>query len=106
MSDDRQLGFVQLPTSGEVAAGVALAEAFVRLARLIYDWITSDDTEAPVNACVAALAVMVDREPDARKRIVDECAKNPVLRVQMLDICGAYEKHWPAFGKLRKELEG
>lgn len=103
--DDRRLGFVQLPTTDEVAAGLAVAEAFIRLTRLIYDWITSGDTEAPINACVAALAVMVDREPEARKRIVDECAKNPVLRVQMLDICGAYEEHWPAFGKLRKELE-
>jgi len=104
MSDDRQLGFVQLPTSGEVAAGVALAEAFVRLARLIYDWITSDDTEAPVNACVAALAVMVDREPDARKRIVAACTTNAVLRAQLLDLCDEYEQTWPAFGRLRKEL--
>jgi hypothetical protein len=105
MSDDRQLGLVQLPTVAEVSAAVALAESIIRLARCIYEWITSEDKEAPVSACVAALAVMLEREPDARKRLVDACETNAVLRVQLLDICGAYEKAWPAFGKLRVEIE-
>lgn len=105
MSDDRQLGLVQLPTVAEVSAAVALAESIIRLARCIYEWITSEDKEAPVSACVAALAVMLEREPDARKRLVEACETNSVLRVQLLDICGAYEKTWPAFGKLRVEIE-
>lgn len=105
MSDDRQLGLVQLPTVAEVSAAVALAESIIRLARCIYEWVTSEDKEAPVSACVAALAVMLEREPDARKRLVDACETNAVLRVQLLDICGAYEKTWPAFGTLRAEIE-
>ena len=105
MSDDRQLGLVQLPTVAEVSAAVALAESIIRLARCIYEWVTSEDKEAPVSACVAALAVMLEREPDARSRLVDACETNAVLRVQLLDICGAYEKTWPAFGKLRVEIE-
>jgi hypothetical protein len=48
---------------------------------------------------------MLDREPEARRRIVAACAKDTLLRVQLLDICGAYEPTWPAFGKLRKEIE-
>ena len=105
MSDDRQLGLVQLPTAAEVSAAVALAESIIRLARCIYEWVTSEDKDAPVSACVAALAVMLEREPDARKRLVDACETNAVLRVQLLDICGAYEKTLPAFGKLRVEIE-
>lgn len=105
MSDQKVMGLVQLPTAAEVSAAVALAEAIVRLARTVYDWITSEDKDAPVSACVAALAVMLEREPDARKRILEACEGNAVLRVQLLDICGAYETTWPAFGKLRKELE-
>jgi hypothetical protein len=83
----------------------ALAEAIVILARTIYLWVTSEDKDAPVSACIAALAVMLQREPEARRRVVAACAKDTLLRVQLLDICGAYEQAWPAFGKLRKELE-
>ena len=89
----------------DAASAIALAEAIVSLARTVYGWITSEDKNAPVSACVAALAVMLDREPEARRRIVAACAKDTLLRVQLLDICGAYEPTWPAFGKLRKEIE-
>ena len=89
----------------DVATAVALAEAIVSLARTIYLWVTSEDKNAPVSACIAALAVMLDREPEARRRIVAACEKDALLRVQLLDICGAYEQTWPAFGKLRKEIE-
>lgn len=89
----------------DVATAVALAEAIVSLARTVYLWITSEDKDAPVSACIAALAVMLEREPEARRRIVAACEKDVLLRVQLLDICGAYEQAWPAFGKLRKELE-
>jgi hypothetical protein len=105
MSDQKPLGLVQLPTAAEVSAAVALAEAIIRLARYVYDWVTSENNDAPVSACVAALAVMIEREPEARARIVKACETNAVLRVQLLDICGAYEKTWPAFAKLRSELE-
>jgi hypothetical protein len=83
----------------------ALAEAIVILARTIYLWVTAEDKDAPVSACIAALAVMLQREPEARRRVVAACAKDTLLRVQLLDICGAYEQAWPAFGKLRKEIE-
>jgi hypothetical protein len=89
----------------EITEAVALAEAIVRLARSVYDWLSEETEGAPVSACVAALAVMLEREPDARKRIVAACETNAVLRVQLLDLCGEYEQAWPAFGKLRKELE-
>jgi hypothetical protein len=89
----------------DLTTAVALAEAIVCLARSVYAWITSEDKDAPLSACVAALAVMLDREPEARRRIVAACAKDTLLRVQLLDICGAYEPTWPAFGKLRKEIE-
>jgi hypothetical protein len=88
----------------EITEAVALAEAIVRLARSVYDWLSEETEGAPVSACVAALAVMLEREPDARKRIVAACATNTVLRVQLLDLCGEYEQTWPAFGRLRKEL--
>ena len=105
MTDQKAMGFIQLPTVEEATAAVALAEAIVRLARTIYLWVTSEDKDAPVSACIAALAVMLEREPEARRRIVAACEKDVLLRVQLLDICGAYEQAWPAFGKLRKELE-
>ena len=105
MSDQKAMGFIQLPTVEEATAAVALAEAIVRLARTIYLWVTSEDKDAPVSACIAALAVMLEREPEARRRIVAACEKDVLLRVQFLDICGAYEQAWPAFGKLRKEIE-
>lgn len=89
----------------DVATAVALAEAIVRLARSVYDWLSEETEGAPVSACIAALAVMLEREPEARRRIVAACEKDVLLRVQLLDICGAYEQAWPAFGKLRKELE-
>lgn len=104
MSDQKTMGFIQLPTVEEATAAVALAEVIVRLARSVYDWLTEEDENAPISACVAALAVMLEREPDARKRIVAACATNTVLRGQLLDICGEYAKTWPAFGKLREEL--
>jgi hypothetical protein len=88
----------------EITEAVALAEAIVRLARSVYDWLSEETEGAPVSACVAALAVMLEREPDARKRIVAACATNAVLRAQLLDLCGEYEQTWPAFGRLRKEL--
>lgn len=84
---------------------IALAEAIISLARTVYGWITSEEKDAPVSACIAALAVMLSREPEARRRIVAACEKDALLRVQLLDICGAYEQTWPAFGKLRKEIE-
>lgn len=84
---------------------IALAEAIVALARTVYLWVTSEDKNAPVSACVAALAVMLAREPEARRLIVTACEKDALLRVQFLDICGAYEQTWPAFGRLRKEIE-
>ena len=87
------------------ANAIALAEAIVSLARTVYLWVTSEDKDAPVSACIAALAVMLERESEARRRIVAACEKDALLRVQLLDICGAYEQAWPAFGKLRKELE-
>ena len=105
MSDQKPMGLIQLPTVEEATAAVALAEAFVRLARSVYDWLTEETEGAPVSACIAALAVMLQREPEARKRIVAACEKDALLRVQLLDICGAYEQAWPAFGKLRKEIE-
>ena len=89
----------------DAASAVALAEAIVSLARTIYLWVTSEDKDAPVSACIAALAVMLERESEARRRIVAACEKDALLRVQLLDICGAYEQAWPAFGKLRKEIE-
>ena len=55
----------------DVATAVALAEAIVSLARTVYLWITSEDKDAPVSACIAALAVMLEREPEARRRIVE-----------------------------------
>lgn len=105
MSDHKPMGLMHLPTVEDVTAAAVLAESIIRLARAVYDWITSEREDAPVSACVAALAVMLEREPDARKRIVAACESNAVLRVQLLDICGAHEATWPAFGKLRKELE-
>lgn len=84
---------------------IVLAEAIISLARTIYLWVTSEDKDAPVSACIAALAVMLAREPEARRRIVAACEKDALLRVQLLDICGAHEQTWPAFGKLRKEIE-
>lgn len=105
MSDHKPLGLMQLPTVEDVTAAAVLAESIVKLARAVYEWITAEDKDAPVSACVAALAVMLEREPAARKRIVAACETNAVLRVQLLDICGAHEATWPAFGKLRKELE-
>ena len=104
MSDQKTMGLIQLPTVEEATAAVALAEAIVRLARSVYDWLSEETEGAPVSACVAALAVMLEREPDARKRIVAACTTNAVLRAQLLDLCGEYEQTWPAFGKLRKEL--
>lgn len=84
---------------------IVLAEAIISLVRTVYLWATSEDKDAPVSACIAALAVMLAREPEARRRIVAACEKDALLRVQLLDICGAYEQTWPAFGKLRKEIE-
>lgn len=82
-----------------------LVEAALRLAAVIWQWLTDESHEQPIAASMTALVVLIDTKPGVRAELVDRCRANQVLRQQLLDLCDAYRDHFPQLAGLEKELD-
>lgn len=102
-TDDRTLGFVSLAPE-DVALGVTIIEAIVRLVQLVSDWLRDDTKDAPMSACLVALATMIDTDDGSRAKLVTAAKGNPVLRGQLEELCGRYKATWRGFAKLAADL--
>ena len=102
-TDDRTLGFVSLDP-GDVAVGITILEAIVRLVQLVSDWLSDDSKDAPMSACLVALATMIDTDDGSRAKLVHAAKGNPVLRAQLEELCGRYGATWRGFRKLGADL--
>jgi hypothetical protein len=87
------------------ADALAIVEAAIRLATVIWQWLADEAYEQPVTASLVALATLLDTKPEARQELVERARANPVLRKQLLDLCDAYAERWPVFARVKQELE-
>lgn len=81
-----------------------LVEASLRLAAVIWQWLTDEAHEQPISASMTALVVLIDTKPGVRAELVDRCRANAVLRQQLLDLCDAYRDHFPSLVTLKQEI--
>ena len=84
---------------------IKLVEAAVRLAIVLWQWITDEDHEQPVAASLVALVTMLDTRPDVRAELVARARANASLREQLADLCDAYAHEWPILVKTKQEIE-
>ena len=81
-----------------------ILEAALRLAAVIWQWLTDEAHEQPISASMTALVVLIDTKPGVRAELVDRCNANAVLRQQLLDLCDAYRDHFPSLVTLEQEI--
>jgi hypothetical protein len=82
-----------------------LVEAAVRLALVLWQWITDEAHEQPVSASLVALVTMLDTRPDVRAELVARARVNVALREQLIDLCDAYAEDWPILATTKQEIE-
>jgi hypothetical protein len=82
-----------------------LVEAAVRLALVLWQWITDEAHEQPVSASLVALVTMLDTRPDVRAELVARARANAALREQLIDLCDAYAEDWPILVTTKQEIE-
>jgi hypothetical protein len=81
-----------------------LVEAAVRLALVLWQWITDEAHEQPVSASLVALVTMLDTRPDVRAELVARARVNVALREQLIDLCDAYAEDWPILVTTKQEI--
>lgn len=81
-----------------------ILEAALRLAAVIWQWLTDEAHEQPISASMTALVLLIDTKPAVRAELVDRCNANGVLRQQLLDLCDAYRDHYPSLVTLEQEI--
>ena len=81
-----------------------ILEAALRLAAVIWQWLTDEAHEQPISASMTALVLLIDTKPAVRAELVDRCNANGVLRQQLLDLCDAYRDHFPSLVTLEQEI--
>ena len=81
-----------------------LVEAALRLAAVVWQWLTDEAHEQPISASMTALVVLIETKPGVRAELVDRCNANGVLRQQLLDLCDAYRDHFPSLVTLEQEI--
>ncbi len=81
-----------------------ILEAALRLAAVIWQWLTDEAHEQPISASMTALVLLIDTKPGVRAELIDRCRANAVLRQQLLDLCDAYCDHFPSLAGLEQEI--